>query len=170
MASSQYTTKTWRSHTLHPKTQDASTVDWIFLVDLLNFSFWSSRGRVYTVTYKNVSYQGYWTLCACMNRGIYLKIHRLALDEGLPITSPAFYSKITLAQAGRIFRPDDTGMNPIPLLEERIRVMQKAGSILVNVVVYYNLTRKEVSRILCKLYQSMSRIGPNIGSYVNKGF
>lgn len=72
MTKVKYSTSTWNTHTLHPKSQNEATVDWIFLVDLLNFSFWSDATdatRVHTVTYKGQSYTGYWTLCACINRG-----------------------------------------------------------------------------------------------------
>jgi len=50
----------------------------IFLVDLLNFSFWSERDpddksvphpARYAVEYQGVKYTGYWALCACINRG-----------------------------------------------------------------------------------------------------
>lgn len=50
----------------------------IFLVDLLNFSFWSERDpddksvphpARYAVEYEGVRYTGYWALCACINRG-----------------------------------------------------------------------------------------------------
>ncbi len=69
----KYSTSTWRTHDLHPKDQTESTIDWIFLVDLLNFSFWSDSSdpaEMHTVTYKGQAYTGYWTLCACINRGI----------------------------------------------------------------------------------------------------
>ena len=37
-----YGTQDWSLHELHPKAKDSSAVDFIFLMDLLNFSFWSS--------------------------------------------------------------------------------------------------------------------------------
>lgn len=52
----------------------------IFLVDLLNFSFWSERDpddkavphpARYAVEFDGIKYTGYWALCACINRGMY---------------------------------------------------------------------------------------------------
>lgn len=45
----------------------------IFLVDTLNFSFWSDAGEDapdrYTVSFDGERYTGYWALCACIQRG-----------------------------------------------------------------------------------------------------
>lgn len=65
----------WKSlHELNPRTADKEAVDWVFLVDTLNFSFWSEQeDRKYLVKYKDKTYSGYWSLCAAVNR---------ALDDG----------------------------------------------------------------------------------------
>ena len=43
----------------------------IFLVDTLNFSFWSDDGdKKFAVTYNNKQYAGYWSLCAAVNRAL----------------------------------------------------------------------------------------------------
>jgi len=70
-----YSTKTWASHELHPKTKDESTVDFIFTMDLLNFSFWSEKGSDdrFAVQYKGKNWTGYWSLVAALQR---------AIDEG----------------------------------------------------------------------------------------
>ena len=41
MQAKDYSTKTWSEHELHPRNKDESTVDFIFTMNLLNFSFWS---------------------------------------------------------------------------------------------------------------------------------
>ena len=72
MKEREYSTKTWKTHPLHPKELSEKTVNWIFLVDSLNFSFWQARcdsKEKYTVSFKGQKYQGYWSLCACVNRG-----------------------------------------------------------------------------------------------------
>ena len=70
------------------------SINWIFLVDSLNFSFWSdlelgpaastaidqdakSLANVpprvvekYTVIYNQIPYHGYWALCAAVNRAL----------------------------------------------------------------------------------------------------
>ncbi|KAL9127690.1 MAG: hypothetical protein Q9217_003489 [Psora testacea] len=120
-----YSTKDWSSHELHPKARDESTVDFIFLMDLLNFSFWPSNrapDKIYSVEYHGRTWNGYWTLVAAIQR---------ALDEGLPITKPAFW----MDEFGcsddvlrHVFRSSTS--EAMPLLEERIRCMREAGHIL----------------------------------------
>jgi hypothetical protein len=53
MKKRSYSTKTWSEHPLHPKAKDEATVNFIFTMDLLNFSFWSekSAGERFTVAY-----------------------------------------------------------------------------------------------------------------------
>jgi hypothetical protein len=51
-------------------------INWIFLVDTLNFSFWSenkdnnSKEIKYQVVYNNKTWEGYWALCAAINRAL----------------------------------------------------------------------------------------------------
>ncbi|KAK7186520.1 hypothetical protein DPSP01_002047 [Paraphaeosphaeria sporulosa] len=84
MQKREYSTKSWSEHELHPKAKDEATVNFIFTMDLLNFSFWSLRGEEerFTVDYKGRKWTGYWSLVAALQR---------ALDEGIPITSPEFW-------------------------------------------------------------------------------
>ena len=71
-----YSFKTWSSHELHPKGKTEATVDFIFTMDLLNFSFWSENsvreGSV--VEYRGTKWTGYWSLVAALQR---------AIDEGV---------------------------------------------------------------------------------------
>ncbi|KAF7732775.1 hypothetical protein EC973_000048 [Apophysomyces ossiformis] len=125
----QYSTKTWKDHPLHPKTADRSTVDWIFLIDLLNFSFWSNldvQDRAtphpdrYAIQYGNAYYTGYGSLCAAIRR---------ALDQGIPVTEPSYYFRVASEDdLAAIFRSDTK--EEAPLLHERIRVMREAGQVL----------------------------------------
>lgn len=72
----QYSTSDWSKHDLHPKAKDDGTVDFIFLMDLLNFCFWSETGpsqEPYAVDYRGKRWTGYWSLVAAIHRG---------LDEG----------------------------------------------------------------------------------------
>jgi hypothetical protein len=71
----EYSTKTWSSHDLHPQAKDESTVDFIFTLDLLNFSFWSEKDadERFAVEYKGKQWTGYLSLVAALQR---------ALDEG----------------------------------------------------------------------------------------
>lgn len=70
-----YSTQTWSEHELHPKTKDEATVDFVFTMDLLNFSFWSELPdeKRFAIEYRGRKWTGYWSLVAALQR---------ALDEG----------------------------------------------------------------------------------------
>ncbi|KAJ8128793.1 hypothetical protein O1611_g4841 [Lasiodiplodia mahajangana] len=72
MQQKQYSTETWAEHELHPKTKDESTVAFIFIMDLLNFSFWSLRpeGERFAVSYRDKTWTGYWSLVASLQRAL----------------------------------------------------------------------------------------------------
>ena len=75
MESKSYSTATWSEHELHPKEKDENTVDFIFTMDLLNFSFWSELpdDERFAVEYQGKRWTGYWSLVASLQR---------ALEEG----------------------------------------------------------------------------------------
>nr|SVE92530.1 EOG090X0A16 [Megafenestra aurita] len=103
-----------------PASEDASSIDWLFVADSLNFSFWSlQEDSHYSVELHGVKYTGYMALCAAITK---------ALEAGLPITSPKYYSNISLEEVNKIFL-SSTG-EPIPLLEERCRILHECGRIL----------------------------------------
>lgn len=55
-------------HELHPSSSDPSAADWIFVVDTLNFCFWSPDAAHYSVSHNGKRYTGYFALCAALNR------------------------------------------------------------------------------------------------------
>ncbi|KAK4964625.1 hypothetical protein LTR66_012259 [Elasticomyces elasticus] len=119
-----YSTQTWSEHELHPKSKDERTVNFIFTVDLLNFSFWSeiSGDERFCVEYRGRRWTGYWSLVAALQR---------ALDEDIPITTPSFWidsKDLTQARLRHIFRSATDGQ--IPLLVERLDCLQEAGRVL----------------------------------------
>lgn len=76
MQEKQYSTHTWSEHELHPNASgQEATVDFIFTMDLLNFSFWSERNEKsrFCIEYKGKRWTGYWSLVAALQR---------ALEEG----------------------------------------------------------------------------------------
>ncbi|KAJ1917459.1 hypothetical protein H4219_003202 [Mycoemilia scoparia] len=123
----QYSKKSWKCHPLNPKVADKSAIDWIFVVDTLNFSFWSDQiqsDKKYAVTLDGVKYKGYWSLCACINR---------ALREGIPITDPKYYSGISRNEFDYVFRQDeDEGVEPIPMADDRYNVLREAGKVIMS--------------------------------------
>ncbi|XP_033647354.1 queuosine salvage protein-like isoform X2 [Asterias rubens] len=118
----EYSIKMWKQHDLHPKQMTKETVDWIFVVDTLNFSFWSeTNDKRFLVDYQGEKHSGYWALCAAINR---------ALDEDIPITSASYFSCMTMKQLRHIFRSStDTD---IPLLEKRLKHLHEAGKVLLE--------------------------------------
>ncbi len=123
-----YSAKDWSKHELHPKTKDESTVDFIFLMDLINFSFWSDLddpNQQFSVEYKGEKWTGYWSLVAAIQR---------ALDEEIPITKPSFWideAECTDEVLQYVFRSATT--EGMPLLEKRIDCMREAGKVLQKV-------------------------------------
>lgn len=127
MQKREYSTKAWAEHELHPKTKDESTVNFIFTMDLLNFSFWSEKSEEqrFAVSYNDKKWTGYWSLVAALQR---------ALDEDIPITSPEFWvdeEKCSDEVLKNVFRSETD--EDIPMLEERIQCLREAGRILEEV-------------------------------------
>ncbi|KAH7414554.1 hypothetical protein DE146DRAFT_39134 [Phaeosphaeria sp. MPI-PUGE-AT-0046c] len=124
MSSRSYSTSTWSEHELHPKAKDVSTVNFIFTMDLLNFSFWSdkSEDERFAVVYKGKRWTGYFSLVALLQR---------ALDMEVPITSPDFWideDKCSDEVLKTVFS-SGTG-EEIPMFEERVRCLREAGRVL----------------------------------------
>ena len=75
MQSKQHSIRSWSAHDLHPKAEDEGTLNFIFTMDLLNFSFWSEKPEEqrFAVDYRGKRWTGYWSLVASLRR---------ALEEG----------------------------------------------------------------------------------------
>jgi hypothetical protein len=103
---------------LHPKAEDPWALDWLFVVDTLNFCFWSLEDEVgWTVD----GYTGYFALCAAINR---------ALKEKVDILNPKFYSEITDKDLAKILRSDNDV--PVPLFSERVKCLHEVGTVLLE--------------------------------------
>ncbi|KAK6384431.1 uncharacterized protein PV06_10930 [Exophiala oligosperma] len=124
MQAKHYSTETWSSHELHPKTKDEATVNFIFTMNLLNFSFWSElpHDERFAIEYRGERWTGYWSLVAALQR---------ALDEGYPITTPTFWTDLGSCPDSvfeHVFRSATS--ESIPLLSQRISILREAGDIL----------------------------------------
>lgn len=127
MQKREYSTKVWAEQELHPKSKDESTVNFIFTMDLLNFSFWSEKSEEerFSVSYRYKRWTGYFSLVAALRR---------ALDEDIPITSPDFWvdeEKCSDEVLRKVFRSDTE--EEIPMFEERMQCLREAGLILEEV-------------------------------------
>ncbi|CAI7675937.1 unnamed protein product [Penicillium pancosmium] len=127
MQKKAYSTKTWSEHELHPQTKDESTVDFIFTMDLLNFSFWSEEkdeAKRFCIEYRGKRWTGYWSLVAALQR---------ALEEKIPITTPDFWideEQCTDELLRHVFRSATD--EEIPLFQERLQCLREAGEVLCN--------------------------------------
>lgn len=76
MQQRSYSTVTWSQHELHPTAKNEDTVNFIFVMDLLNFCFWSEKGpdERFAIYYRGRKWTGYNSLVAALRR---------AVDEGL---------------------------------------------------------------------------------------
>jgi len=124
MQEKNYSTKSWSEHELHPKSKDEDAVNFIFTMDLLNFSFWSYKGEDerFAVAYRGKRWTGYWSLVAALQR---------ALDTGVPITSPSFWhdrEKCTDDILRTVF--GSVNGEVIPLFEKRIAILREAAEVL----------------------------------------
>ncbi|KAK2576381.1 hypothetical protein KPH14_005728 [Odynerus spinipes] len=54
-------------HELHPNPNDSRAIDWIFLLDVLNFSFWTGKDAN---KWKVNGQTGYFALCAAIKRAV----------------------------------------------------------------------------------------------------
>lgn len=96
--------------------------NWVFIVDAINFSFWTPDGvPKYSVKYNGKTRTGYLAMVSAVNR---------AIDEGKKIYDPKYYSKLTVGDLKKIFRSDTE--SEMPLFEERVKVMHEVGSKLVE--------------------------------------
>ena len=130
----EYSTRDWSKHELHPKARDENTVHFIFLMDLLNFCFWSDRENPeerFAVEYRGRKWTGYWSLVAAIQR---------ALDNGIPMTSPAYWiseSECTDTALKDIF--ESITSEDMPLVGDRIHCIREAGNILQEVEPRYGI-------------------------------
>uniref|UniRef100_A0A0K0G2H2 Queuosine 5'-phosphate N-glycosylase/hydrolase n=1 Tax=Strongyloides venezuelensis TaxID=75913 RepID=A0A0K0G2H2_STRVS len=109
------------AYELHPKSGREDSIDWVFFMDVINFSFWSEKGNPFHVTYKGKKYSGYFAGCAAVNR---------ALDNGIPITSASFMATVDEETLEEIFKSDVGGT--IPMIPERVKAINDAGKVLLD--------------------------------------
>lgn len=107
--------KEWKRNELNPQIFNNFAIDWIFLCDLLNFSFWKDEDdNNFDVEFNGKIYKNYWSLPATLNKNSPVLI------------DPKFYFKMTIEQFDEIFNPN------IPLKGERVRLMNEAGKVLIE--------------------------------------
>jgi hypothetical protein len=127
----------------HPSPTDERCIDWIFVVDTLNFSFWSGeesstsnkdaeegsngndnipeKNPKWEVKYNGKIYTGYFALCAGINR---------AIEEGVDMRDPKIYGNLTEKDILHIFRSETS--TPIPMIADRVKNLKEASQVLLE--------------------------------------
>nr|BBH92526.1 hypothetical protein KTA_07250 [Thermogemmatispora argillosa] len=98
------------------------SVNWILLLDALNFCFWPEKGQPrWSITYRGEQLSGYWAEAAALTR---------AVEEGRPVWDAAYLRDMSREELALIFRSED-GVE-IPLFEERLSHVHEVGRVLVE--------------------------------------
>lgn len=105
-----------------PDLSPTEALEWIFLLDTLNFCFWSDEPTLFTVSHAGRSWTGYQSLCAALAR---------AVGDGIPIYKPGYYGNISEEKMRLIFR-SDTHVD-LPLLTSRRKNLLEAAQVLKEV-------------------------------------
>ncbi|XP_050428477.1 queuosine salvage protein isoform X2 [Adelges cooleyi] len=107
---------------LHPKSDDEVAINWIFVIDSLNYCFFDPNSkRHWTVTWKNETHTGYFGLCAAINK---------AIDNGINMTDMRTCLELSREQLDEILLGDDG--STLPLLQERYQCLQQSADILLK--------------------------------------
>lgn len=106
----------WHNFPGHPLVDHPKLLDYIFLLDSLNFSFWpESDAEKWSIMGRS----GYSGFVAAVAR---------AESEGLRVWDPSWYLGITMDCIKSIFRTDQ-GVD-VPMLPERLHILHENGRIL----------------------------------------
>lgn len=96
------------------------TVNWILVLDAVNFCFWSERNQQrWSIEYKGERLNGYLAEAAALTR---------AVEEGMPLWDASYLSTISSEDVATIFRGEQT----IPLFEQRLQHMREVGRVLLE--------------------------------------
>lgn len=192
MQERSYSTETWSEHDLHPKAKDEATLNFIFVMDLLNFSFWSEKpeDERYAVEYRGKKWTGYWSLVACLQRALeesksccsslysltytimwsQYSLHHSYATTDIPITTPSYYAdelECPDEKLAYVFRSSTE--EEIPLLQERIDCLREAGRVLEEVrlkhIVFLLLTNScSTLAVLLALLKPLTTVPVNLST------
>lgn len=96
------------------------TVNWLLLLDALNFCFWAEKDQPrWSIDYDGQILNGYWAEAASLKR---------AAEEGIPLWDAEYLSTISSETVAHIFR----GSQTIPLFEQRVHNAREVGLVLLK--------------------------------------
>ncbi len=109
------------------------TVNWLLLLDALNFCFWAEKGQPrWTIEYRGERLNGYWAEAAALTR---------AVEEGYKVWDAHYLSEISSADMAAIFRGVSIAETSegnlaeaveIPLFEQRVANAREVGRVLLE--------------------------------------
>lgn len=122
LANRQAEPEPWASpyHFTDPADPDRTAM-WVFVLDALNFCFWSERPDPddrWRVVFGGEVVDGYWALAAALTR---------AMHEGVPLYDPAYLATIRPTDLARMLRPAEPDGVTIPLFSNRLANLQELG-------------------------------------------
>ncbi|MGH2532893.1 MAG: queuosine 5'-phosphate N-glycosylase/hydrolase [Thermomicrobiales bacterium] len=112
---------------LHFRDGTWRTAGWVFVLDALNFCFWSTDAdpeHRWRVADHGQIYDGYWALVAALAR---------AVEDGRPLWDPAYLAAISADEVAEILRPATPDTPAIPLFDERVANLRELGRGLLRV-------------------------------------
>jgi hypothetical protein len=99
------------------------TLNWLLLLDALNFCFWASPNEPrWRVDWRDERLDGYNALAASLSR---------AMEDGLPLHDAIYLATLDEETLAAILRPAP-GAAPIPLLAERLANAREVGRVLLE--------------------------------------
>lgn len=122
--SNEFTALGWKkAHPMAPPPTSDQALNWVFVVDTMNFSFWpDNEHEQCEVTFRKRTYRGgYMAMCAAITR---------AMEEGIPITDPNYFSKMSLQDLEHVLRSENA--TPMPMIKERHQVLTEGGRVLLE--------------------------------------
>jgi hypothetical protein len=133
------------------------TLNWIALLDALNFCFWGDYGHPrWRIKHGDTWYDGYAALAIALKR---------AIDQDYPLWDATFLATIDETILADILRatPDDHNVRmPIPLFSERLANARELGRVLIdryegefaNVIVAAHYDAVELTLLIAKDFSS----------------
>ncbi len=106
---------------LHFNDGTERTVNWVLLLDALNFCFWGEPGHPrWRVEWAGQILDGYYALAAALNR---------AMEEGRPLWDAGYLAELSAHEMETILRPAP-GCPRIPLFDARLANAREVGRVL----------------------------------------
>lgn len=117
------TAPAWPAH-YHFFDGSERTVNWLLVLDALNFCFWAEKGQArWQIEYRGEVLNGYWAEAAALRR---------AVEENKPLWDARYLSNIDRQELATIFRGPSQDGPGIPLFEERVRCAREVGQVLLE--------------------------------------